>query len=152
MAIPLEHVIGLSAMLFAIGTLGVLTRRNLIVILMSIELMLNAVEPRLRRLRRAAWNDALDGQIFVLMVIIGRRRRGGGGPRHRDRAVPQPRLRERRRREPAQVVETDVSTELLRWIPLLPLLGGAGARRRCSALVRRADAARARDRALLRRA
>lgn len=40
--IPLEHVIGLSAILFAIGTIGALTRRNLIVILMSIELMLNA--------------------------------------------------------------------------------------------------------------
>ena len=41
--IPLDHVIGLSAILFAIGVVGVVTRRNLIVILMSIELMLNAV-------------------------------------------------------------------------------------------------------------
>ena len=40
--VPLEHVIGLSAILFLIGTIGALTRRNLIVILMSIELMLNA--------------------------------------------------------------------------------------------------------------
>ncbi len=41
--VPLDHVIGLSAILFMIGVIGVLTRRNLIVVLMSIELMLNAV-------------------------------------------------------------------------------------------------------------
>ena len=41
--VPLEHVIGLSAILFTIGVIGVATRRNLIVILMSIELMLNSV-------------------------------------------------------------------------------------------------------------
>ncbi len=40
---PLDHVIALSSILFAIGAVGVVTRRNLIVILMSIELMLNAV-------------------------------------------------------------------------------------------------------------
>ena len=41
--VPLDHVIGLSAILFVIGTIGVVTRRNVIVILMCIELMLNAV-------------------------------------------------------------------------------------------------------------
>ena len=39
--IPIDHVIAVSAVLFVIGTMGVLTRRNVIVILMSIELMLN---------------------------------------------------------------------------------------------------------------
>jgi NADH-quinone oxidoreductase subunit K len=65
---PIEHIIGLSAALFSIGVVGALVRRNLIVILMSIELMLNAVN-----LAFVAFNrvhpDQLDGQIFVLMVI-----------------------------------------------------------------------------------
>ncbi len=65
--VPLEHVIGLSAILFGIGTVGALTRRNLIVILMSIELMLNAVNLAFVGFSRA-WGS-LDGQIFVLMVI-----------------------------------------------------------------------------------
>jgi NADH-quinone oxidoreductase subunit K len=66
--VPLEHVIGLSAILFAIGTIGVLTRRNLIVILMSIELMLNAANLALLGFGRA-W-ASVDGQIAVLMVIV----------------------------------------------------------------------------------
>ena len=67
MPVPLEHVIALSAVLFAIGTVGALTRRNLVVILMSIELMLNAVNLALLGFSRA-WADP-TGQIFVLMVI-----------------------------------------------------------------------------------
>lgn len=43
MSIPLPYVLGLSAILFAIGVTGVLTRRNAIVVFMCIELMLNAV-------------------------------------------------------------------------------------------------------------
>ena len=68
MVVPLEHVIGLSAVLFAIGTIGALTRRNLIVILMSIELMLNAANLALIGFARA-WGS-LDAQVFVLMVIV----------------------------------------------------------------------------------
>ena len=71
--IPLEHVIGLSAILFVIGVLGVATRRNLIVILMSIELMLNAVNLAFIGFNRmwpvVSGEPRLDGQIFVLMVI-----------------------------------------------------------------------------------
>jgi len=66
--IPLEHVIGLSALLFAIGMVGALTRRNLIVILMSIELMLNAANLAFVGFARA-WNS-VDGHIFVMMVIV----------------------------------------------------------------------------------
>ncbi len=71
--VPLEHVIGLSAILFMIGVLGVITRRNLIVILMSIELMLNAVKLAFVGFNRL-WpvvdgNPSLDVQIFVLIVI-----------------------------------------------------------------------------------
>ena len=71
--IPLDHVIGLSAILFTIGVVGVVTRRNLIVILMSIELMLNAVNVAFvgfNRLWPAGANGAsYDGHVFVLMVI-----------------------------------------------------------------------------------
>jgi NADH-quinone oxidoreductase subunit K len=66
--IPIEHVIGLSAVLFTIGVIGALVRRNLIVILMSIELMLNAVNLAFVGFNRIH-PDQLDGQIFVLMVI-----------------------------------------------------------------------------------
>jgi len=68
MAVPLEHVIALSAILFAIGTVGALSRRNLVVILMSIELMLNAANLAFVAFSRA-WGQ-VDGQIFVLMVIV----------------------------------------------------------------------------------
>jgi NADH-quinone oxidoreductase subunit K len=67
-AIPIEHVILLSALLFAIGVIGVVTRRNLIVILMSIELMLNAVNLAFVAFARQ-WGDTV-GHVFVLMVIV----------------------------------------------------------------------------------
>ncbi len=71
--VPLDHVIGLSAILLMIGVIGVLTRRNLIVVLMSIELMLNAVNLAFVAFNRVwpgtAEQPALDGQVFVLMVI-----------------------------------------------------------------------------------
>jgi NADH-quinone oxidoreductase subunit K len=63
-----EKAVALSAILFVLGTLGALTRRNLIVILMSIELMLNAVNLALVAFSRQ-WGD-LAGHIFVLMVIV----------------------------------------------------------------------------------
>jgi NADH-quinone oxidoreductase subunit K len=66
--IPLEQVLALSAILFTIGVVGAITRRNLIVILMSIELMLNAVNLALVGFSRQ-WAQA-DGQVFVLMVIV----------------------------------------------------------------------------------
>ena len=63
-----EKAVVLSALLFVLGTLGAVTRRNLIVILMSIELMLNAVNLALVAFSRQ-WAD-LSGHIFVLMVIV----------------------------------------------------------------------------------
>jgi NADH-quinone oxidoreductase subunit K len=63
-----EEAVALSGILFAIGAVGALLRRNLIVILMSIELMLNAVNLALVAFARQ-WGN-LDGQIFVLMVIV----------------------------------------------------------------------------------
>jgi len=75
--VPLDHVIALSTVLFTIGVVGVATRRNLIVILMSIELMLNAVNLAFVGFNRM-WplgpagdlpGGQLDGQVMVLMVI-----------------------------------------------------------------------------------
>ena len=68
MVVPLAHVIALSGLLFAIGVFGALARRNLIVILMSIELMLNAVNVALVGFSRH-WGS-LDGHLLVLMVIV----------------------------------------------------------------------------------
>lgn len=65
--IPVENFITLSSILFLIGVLGVLTRRNAIVIFMSIELMLNAAN--LLFVAFAQQFEGLDGQIFVFFVI-----------------------------------------------------------------------------------
>ena len=66
--VPLEHVIGLSAILFAIGLAGAITRRNIIVILMSIEVMLNAANLAFVGFARH-WGN-VEWHIFVLMVIV----------------------------------------------------------------------------------
>ena len=65
--IPLPYLIGLSAIVFAIGVIGVLVRRNALVIFMSIELMLNAAN--LAFVLFAAHMKSLDGQIFVFFVM-----------------------------------------------------------------------------------
>lgn len=65
--IPVTYYIILSAILFTIGALGVLARRNAIVIFMAIELMLNAAN--LAFVAFARMYDALSGQIFVFFVI-----------------------------------------------------------------------------------
>ena len=64
---PLEHYLILSAILFAIGVLGVLIRRNVIVVFMSIEIMLNAVNITLIGFDR--YLNQHDGQIFSFMVM-----------------------------------------------------------------------------------
>ncbi|MBD1400066.1 NADH-quinone oxidoreductase subunit NuoK [Pelovirga terrestris] len=65
--ITVTHYLMLSAILFAIGTLGVLTRKNAIVVFMCIEVMLNAVNLTFIALSRHVGN--LDGQIFVFFVM-----------------------------------------------------------------------------------
>lgn len=62
-----NYLLALSAILFVIGAAGVVVRRNALVILMCIELMLNAVNLTFIALSRHL--HSLDGQIFVLMVI-----------------------------------------------------------------------------------
>ncbi len=61
-----QEALLLSAVLFAIGTVGVLIRRNAIVMFMCIELMLNAVNLSLVALSRHA---GIEGQIFVIFVM-----------------------------------------------------------------------------------
>ena len=65
--IPLSHYLVVSAVLFAIGTAGVFLRRNLITILLSIEIMLNAVNLSFIAFGRQFGN--LDGQIIVFFVM-----------------------------------------------------------------------------------
>jgi NADH-quinone oxidoreductase subunit K len=65
--ITTAHYIALSAALLLIGTVGVLTRRNIVIILMSIELILNAVNINLIAFSQALGN--LSGQVFAIFVI-----------------------------------------------------------------------------------
>ena len=65
--VPLEQYLFLSAIVFAIGVIGVLIRRNLIVVLMSIELMLNAVN--LTFIAFANSLGSMDGQVIVFFVM-----------------------------------------------------------------------------------
>jgi NADH-quinone oxidoreductase subunit K len=64
---PPSYFMALSAMLFCIGVAGVLLRRNIIIIFMSIELMLNAVNLAFVALGRA-WGN-VDGQAIVFFVM-----------------------------------------------------------------------------------
>ncbi len=65
--VPVGYYVALSAVLFTIGTMGVLIRRNPLVIFMSIELMLNAGNLALVSFTRV-WN-VLEGQIFVFFIM-----------------------------------------------------------------------------------
>ena len=65
--IPLDHYLIVSAILFAIGTAGVFLRKNLITILLSIEIMLNAVNLTFVAFGRSL--GAVDGQIITFFVM-----------------------------------------------------------------------------------
>jgi NADH:ubiquinone oxidoreductase subunit K len=70
MSVGLEHYLVLSAVLFSIGLYGVLAKRNAIVILMCIEIMLNAVNIALIAFSRYVVPALLIGQIFAIFVIV----------------------------------------------------------------------------------
>ena len=70
MTIGLQHYLVLSAVLFCIGLFGALTRRNVVVILMCIELMLNAVNISLVAFSSYIVPLLLTGQIFAIFVIV----------------------------------------------------------------------------------
>ena len=67
MMLPIEYYLRFAAVLFAIGVAGVLLRRNVIIVFMSIELMLNAVNVTFVAFSRQMNN--VDGQIFVFFVM-----------------------------------------------------------------------------------
>jgi NADH-quinone oxidoreductase subunit K len=67
MNIGLEHYLVVSALLFTLGLAGVIVRRNLLVIYMSLELMLNAANLALVAFSR--FNNNLHGQVFVFFII-----------------------------------------------------------------------------------
>ena len=66
-AVPLNHYIILSAIIFSIGVIGVLIRRNAIVIFMSVELMLNSVNLLLTAF--SVYRGDATGQVFVFFIM-----------------------------------------------------------------------------------
>jgi NAD(P)H-quinone oxidoreductase subunit 4L len=70
MSIGLEHYLALSAILFSIGLYGALSKRNAIVILMSIEIMLNAVNIAMVAFSRYIVPLLLTGQVFAIFVMV----------------------------------------------------------------------------------
>jgi NADH-quinone oxidoreductase subunit K len=70
MTVGLEHYLVVSALLFALGLMGVIVRRNLLIIYMSLELMLNAANLALVAFSRFSDKpEHPDGQVFVFFVI-----------------------------------------------------------------------------------
>jgi len=67
MHVTLEHYLVVSALLFSVGLLGVLVRRNLLLIYMSLELMLNAANLALVAFSR--FHNNLSGQVMVFFII-----------------------------------------------------------------------------------
>jgi NADH-quinone oxidoreductase subunit K len=65
--IAIEYFIGLSAILFVIGAIGVLTKKNAIVVLMCIELMLNSAN--INFVAFSAFSDDLNGMVFAIVSI-----------------------------------------------------------------------------------
>jgi NADH-quinone oxidoreductase subunit K len=66
--IPIQHYMILSAILFSIGVLGVLIRRNVIILFMCIELMMNAVNLLLAAF--SAHHNEPGGQVFVFFIMV----------------------------------------------------------------------------------
>ncbi len=67
MVVPLYHVIAFSAVLFTIGVMGVLFRRNAIIVFMSVEIMLNAVN--LAFVAFSRYHGNVNGQVFVFFIM-----------------------------------------------------------------------------------
>jgi NADH-quinone oxidoreductase subunit K len=65
--VPVYYYLGLAVILFTLGALGVLIRRNAIVVFMSIELMLNAAN--LAFVAYARYWQSMNGQIFVFFIM-----------------------------------------------------------------------------------
>ena len=70
MSLGLEHYLVLAAILFSIGLYGALAKRNAMIILMCIELMLNAVNITMVAFSRYVVPELLTGQVFAIFVIV----------------------------------------------------------------------------------
>src|SRR4030066_576072 len=70
MTVGLEHYLILSAVLFSIGFAGVVSKRNAVVILMCLEIMLNAVNIALVAFSRYMTPTLLTGQVFAIFIIV----------------------------------------------------------------------------------
>lgn len=68
--VPLGSYLALGAILFSIGLFGVLTKRNIIIVLASIELMLNAANINLVTFARMGLTPNLNGQVFALFTMV----------------------------------------------------------------------------------
>ena len=68
-SVPLEQILFVSTALFFIGMYGLFTRRNLITMLMSVELILNSVNINFVAFNKYLWPDKLDGIFFTLFII-----------------------------------------------------------------------------------
>jgi NAD(P)H-quinone oxidoreductase subunit 4L len=68
--IGLEHYLALSAILFSIGLYGVLAKRNAVIVLMCIEIMLNAVNIAMVAFSRFVTPVVMTGQVFSLFIMI----------------------------------------------------------------------------------
>ncbi len=67
--IPLSWYLIVAALLFSIGLFGVMSRRNAVAILMSVELMLNAVNINLVAFWRYVWYENVDGLVWAVFVL-----------------------------------------------------------------------------------
>ena len=67
MVVPLYHIIAIAGLLFTIGVVGVLFRRSAIIVFMSVEIMLNAVN--LAFIAFSRYHDSVDGQVFVFFIM-----------------------------------------------------------------------------------
>jgi NADH-quinone oxidoreductase subunit K len=67
--IPLPHILIVSTALFFIGMYGLFTRRNMITMLMSVELILNSVNINFVAFNRYLYPEALEGVFFTLFII-----------------------------------------------------------------------------------
>ena len=70
MSLSLEHYLILSAVLFVIGLFGALTKRNAVIVLMCIELMLNAVNITMVAFSSYIVPTLLTGQVFAIFVMV----------------------------------------------------------------------------------
>ena len=68
--IPLTHILFVSTALFFIGMFGLFTRRNLITMLMSIELILNSVNINFVAFNKYLYPDKMDGIFFTIFIIV----------------------------------------------------------------------------------